>query len=105
MHIEDIIGRFQGAKKIGLKSYQCHCPVHNDSKASLTVTEEDNKILLHCHAGCETLDILRAVGLNEKDLFNNQQKEKQNRISKFNFFLHEQLPIFLFFREFFCFCY
>ena len=50
MHIEDIIGRFQGAKKIGPKSYQCHCPVHNDSKASLTITEENDKILLHDHA-------------------------------------------------------
>lgn len=26
MHVEEIIGRFQGVKKIGEKSYQCLCP-------------------------------------------------------------------------------
>lgn len=75
MHIEQIISRFQGVKKIGDKSYQCRCNNHKDDKASLTITEEDNKILMHCHAGCDTKDILAAVGLTEKDLFNNVQEK------------------------------
>lgn len=28
MQIDEIITRFQGAKKIGEKSYQTHCPCH-----------------------------------------------------------------------------
>lgn len=75
MHIEDIIGRFQGVKKIGEKSYQCKCNSHKDDKASLTITEEDNKILMHCHAGCSLNQILSSVGLQEKDLFNNVQEK------------------------------
>lgn len=77
MHINEIINRFQGAKLIGNNSYQCICPSHPDKKASLTITEEDNKILMHCHAGCDTNSILSKVGLIEKDLFNNVQQKPQ----------------------------
>lgn len=48
-----------------------------DERASLTITEEDNKILMHCHAGCDTNEILSKVGLAEKDLFNNVQQKSQ----------------------------
>ena len=50
MHIEEIINKFQGAKKIGENSYQVYCPCHKDKKASLTITEENNKILIYDHA-------------------------------------------------------
>ena len=94
MHIEDIIGRFQGARKIGPKSYQCLCSSHNDSKASLTVTEEDNKILLHCHAGCELDKILKSAGLTEKDLFNNPPKEKPRIVAEYIYRDEEDKPLY-----------
>lgn len=50
MHINEIINKFQGAKLIGENSFQCLCPAHLDKQASLTITEEDNKILMYCHA-------------------------------------------------------
>jgi hypothetical protein len=50
MHLSEIISKFQNAKLIGENSYQVRCPCHNDDKASLTITEEDNKILLYDHA-------------------------------------------------------
>lgn len=74
MHIEEIIKKFDNAKKIGENSYQVKCKAHKDDKASLTISEEDNKILMYCHAGCDTKNILSAVGLQEKDLFNNVQE-------------------------------
>ena len=46
MHIDEIITRFKDAKKIGNNQYQCKCSSHKDDKASLTITEEDNKILI-----------------------------------------------------------
>ena len=46
MHLDEIVSRFQNVKKIGDKSYQCTCNSHKDDKASLTITEEDNKILI-----------------------------------------------------------
>ena len=50
MHLDEIVSRFQNAKLIGENQYQCRCPVHQDDKASLTITEEDNKILMYDHA-------------------------------------------------------
>lgn len=50
MHLKEIIGYFDNAKKLNENSYQVRCPAHKDDKASLTITEEDNKILMHCHA-------------------------------------------------------
>lgn len=58
MNIDEIAARFNGAKKRDKGSYQCHCPIHDDKKASLSISEKDGKILLHCHAGCNTSDIL-----------------------------------------------
>ncbi len=48
---------------------QCICPAHDDKEASLTISRGKNGILVHCHAGCETADVLGAVGLSMKDLF------------------------------------
>jgi hypothetical protein len=46
------------------------CPAHDDNKASLSVSEaEDRRALVHCHAGCETEDVLEAIGLRVRDLF------------------------------------
>lgn len=50
--------------------WQSRCPCHDDQKASLTVSEaEDGKVLLHCHAGCQTDTIVAELGLSISDLF------------------------------------
>jgi hypothetical protein len=41
------------------------CPNHDDETASLGVTESvDGKVLLKCQAGCETLEVVNALGLD-----------------------------------------
>jgi hypothetical protein len=46
------------------------CPAHQDHKASLSVSEDrDGRAVLHCHAGCETWDVLAALRLDWPDLF------------------------------------
>ena len=68
MQLSDVIRCFKVERKISETSYQCKCPVHYDNKASMTVSEKDGKILIHCHAGCSTEDIVSAVGITMKDL-------------------------------------
>lgn len=68
MTLQELITHFNVSKKLNNTSYQCVCPVHKDGKASLTISEEKGKLLLHCHAGCETKDILQTVGLSYSDL-------------------------------------
>lgn len=76
MGINDILSRFDGVKRLKPNSWQCECPHHYDKKASLTITITDNKILLHCHAGCETKDILEDVGLTFADIENKPTAEE-----------------------------
>lgn len=56
------------ARKAG-GQYLTRCPSHEDRRASLAVRElADGKLLVHCHAGCATSDVLAALGLRFRDL-------------------------------------
>jgi len=52
-------------------SYDCICPAHDDGKASLSVTYNPltQSTIINCHAGCSTIDVLNALGLEFKDLY------------------------------------
>lgn len=50
--------------------FVARCPAHDDRTPSLSVTEGlDGRALLHCFAGCDTADIITALGLAWTDLF------------------------------------
>lgn len=66
--IDSFLARFSKVKKSS-KGWQACCPAHDDRQASLSIAVKDQKILLHCHAGCESAAILAAIGLKMKDLF------------------------------------
>jgi 5S rRNA maturation endonuclease (ribonuclease M5) len=61
------------------------CPAHPDREASLSIgyDGEDNKTLIYCHAGCETIDVIERVGLKITDLFD-RELIKENAGSKQN---------------------
>lgn len=49
---------------------------------------------MHCHAGCDTKSILSAIGLTEKDLFNNEEKQKP-KLDKEYFYRDEKgIPLY-----------
>ena len=50
------------------KAMAC-CPAHDDRNPSLSVTRIDGSVLLYCHAGCHTDDVLAAVRLTKADLY------------------------------------
>lgn len=63
----EIAARLDGKRTA--TGWACRCPAHEDGKASLSVTEaEGGKILVHCHAGCSTQDVVAALGLKMSDL-------------------------------------
>jgi hypothetical protein len=67
--IEKIVAAFGDCTRTGT-SYQAHCPVHDDKNPSLSISvAEDGSVLLKCHAGCATKDVLAARGLKLRDLF------------------------------------
>ena len=54
--------------------WQVSCPAHEDRTPSLSVKAgRDGRVLLHCHAGCETADVLAADGLELVDLFEDRR--------------------------------
>jgi hypothetical protein len=54
---------------------EARCPAHDDKRASLSVTEaSDGKLLVQCHAGCETEAVCAALRLTLADLFPDTSK-------------------------------
>jgi hypothetical protein len=46
------------------------CPAHDDQNASLSVSEgDDGRVLVHCHTGCAVEEIVAALNLEMRDLF------------------------------------
>jgi len=73
----DILSHFSNVKKLGGNNqYLCRCSSHDDKSASLTVKIIDDKILVHCFAGCTPEDIVSSVGLTINDLFNDSVDRK-----------------------------
>ncbi len=69
MSIETLISRLDGVKETGHGKYVARCPAHDDKSPSLAIKEcSDGRILIHDFAGCETEDVLAAVGLNFSDV-------------------------------------
>src|SRR5262249_4579184 len=62
----EIIARSLGKAEREGDGWKCLCPVHADSKPSLSITERDGKILVICRANCDqdsVIDALRRRGL------------------------------------------
>ena len=45
------------------------CPAHDDTNPSLSIRASEGRVLVYCHAGCETVDVLAALDLTMADLF------------------------------------
>lgn len=74
MDFESIKARFKIVQDSG-DVCRAICPCHNDKQASLSISydSKENKTLMHCHAGCDTRDILKSVGLKMTDLFDKEK--------------------------------
>lgn len=71
-------------KQAGDGSWLASCPAHGsgggDKNPSLSIKAADGKILLNCFAGCGHDAILSAMGLEEKDLFEQDQVEPKKQL-------------------------
>ena len=69
MSIETLVSRLDGIKETGPGRYLSRCPAHDDRSPSLAIKDgDDGRVLLHCFAGCETEDVLSAIGLTFSDV-------------------------------------
>ncbi len=68
MTITDVASRLTKAKKTG-NGFTALCPVHDDKSPSLSISEGNYRIVLHCFAGCSEESILDEIGVQKVDLF------------------------------------
>ena len=74
MTLDQFLGRLQRVKGPGAGGeYMARCPCHDDSTQSLSVgakvsPDGHTRILLCCHAGCRSEDVMAALGVKPRDL-------------------------------------
>ena len=74
MILEELLSRLEGVKQTR-RGYVSKCPAHNDRTPSLTISEGDRGLLLHCFALCPLEAICDAIGIKIPDLFYDQARD------------------------------
>lgn len=79
MEIQSFLTYFEKTKEVGFNRWIALCPVHGDKNPSLSIKLVEDRILVHCFAGCSAEEVTKAVGLSVKDLFLNSSPKKKNK--------------------------
>ena len=70
---ELMLARLDGVRARGADQWSARCPgpLHErgDKSGGLAIKQADDRVLIHCPAGCAPLEIVSAVGLDLRDLF------------------------------------
>lgn len=69
MIAQKLLDRLDGVKQTGEHHWRARCPAHGSKGLTLSITEKDDCVVLHCFAGCPPDHVLGVVGLNFSDLF------------------------------------
>jgi hypothetical protein len=76
----EAIAKALGGRKTG-GSWTAPCPAHADHTPSLSIRDsDDDKVLVHCHAGCDQRDVIAA--LKEQGLWANQGARSLSQVSR-----------------------
>ena len=68
--IDNVLASLEKVRKGRPGQWSARCPAHDDKGPSLSVRETpDGAVLLHCFGGCETADVVAALGMEMTDLF------------------------------------
>jgi len=90
MKKNEFLNYFKGLKSTSKNQWVALCPAHNDHKPSLSIKydESNDKIILHCFAGCDVQDILCSIGLKMKDLYpdNTTNKSKVFKETSYHYY-------------------
>ena len=67
--ILDALGEHGSRVRMNGTSAMAQCPSHPDQTPSLSLRRIEGSVLLHCHAACEVDDVLAALRLGRRDLY------------------------------------
>jgi hypothetical protein len=68
MTIDEILSKLKGVKRSN-DGFVAKCPAHDDRTGSLSVGAGRGKVLMHCFAGCTAPNVVKALGLEWRDMF------------------------------------
>ncbi len=77
---ERILERLNCVRRSGDGKWRAICPCHGGR--SLAIAEKDDRVLLHCFAGCDTGDVLASLGLDLADLFDRPLDHSRDRLRR-----------------------
>jgi len=85
-NIDTLLSRVHKLKKTGDSKWLACCPAHDDKSPSLAIKLTDDRILIHCFAGCDFSDIVSALGLELSDLMPKSKRHSRpnNKRPRFN---------------------
>lgn len=67
---DNLLQRLDKVRQRGASQWSARCPAHDDRGPSLSIKElDDGRVLLHCFGGCNSDEVVRAVGLDITALF------------------------------------
>lgn len=61
--LDHVLARLHRIRRSGA-CWMALCPAHSDKNPSLSIREDNGRILLHCFAGCSAEAICAAAGIN-----------------------------------------
>ncbi len=81
MKLSDFLAKlddYEGPDSKG--DYLAICPSHADNSPSLLVGQDskDGRLLIHCRAGCDKANVLKAIGMSMADLFTKDDQPDAN---------------------------
>jgi hypothetical protein len=76
MNVEAVLGRLNGVRRIG-NGWIARCPAHKDRSPSLSIGDENGKILLHCFGGCPIEAVCAALEIKVSELFGNRHQMRK----------------------------
>ncbi len=70
MSVAAILDQLERVKQTAPGRWLAKCPAHEDRSPSISIRElEDGRCLIHDFGGCETAEVLEALGMTLSDLF------------------------------------
>jgi hypothetical protein len=69
MSVDKLLNNLTKVQRKANSAWMACCPAHDDRSPSLSIKDiGDGKLVLKCFAGCETIDVLGAIGLDWEDV-------------------------------------
>lgn len=69
MLADRLLSHLTKVRQTGQDRWVACCPAHEDKSPSLAIREIDDRLLLHCFAGCAIHEIVEAIGMDISELF------------------------------------